>query len=306
MINRRTNRKLWTSGIAAIAILGFAASAHADAYDRLSDKISQVAKKTSHIRIAILPFKPINGRSRQGGMILAERLVSRLASTDGIEVVERTLLNKVLEEQQLGVTGALDQRQAKEVGRILGVDALVTGTYMPLSKERLEVHARLIDAESARILGVAMAKVRKEWQDDSFAIGEMWNVVAPKIENFPTPLAKLFPKSSMLPGLSDLRDAPRSRGPCDNWQETVDTLQSKVLAIKARFWATRLNDPMFNRRTVTRNPGSEIRNKSLRTRFYDQTRDLHKSGYNGGITMAETVKLENVKAQVDRLIDKCY
>ena len=306
MINRRTTRTLLTSGIAMIAILGFVTSAQADPYDKLSAKIARVAKNSAHKRIAILPLKPINGRSRQGGMILAERLVSRLAAEAGIEVVERTLLEKVLEEQKLGASGALDQEEAKEVGRILGVDALVTGTYLPLSKDRLEVHARLIDAESARILGVAMAKVNKEWEDDSFALGEMWNIEAPKLGDFPAPLVKAFSDKSLLPGMSDLRDAPRTSGPCDNWENKIDELQLSILEAKAKFWATRLGDPSFNRRSVTRNPGTEIRNADLRSRFYDRTKALHQERYNGGITMSETVTIENVKAKVDRLIDRCY
>ncbi len=306
MLIRWTNRNLWTSAIAAIAILGFAASAQADSYDKLSSKIASAAMKTAHRRIAILPLQPINGRSHQGGMILAERLVNRLAGEAGIQVVERTHLEKVLEEQKLGQSGALNQEEAKEVGRILGVDALVTGTYLPLSDDRLEVHMRLIDAESARILGVAMAKVKKEWQDDAFAIGEVWNVDAPDLGDFPAPLVKLFPNKDLLPGMKDLRDAPRSFGPCDGWKEKVDEMQSSILEAKAKFWATRLNDPNFNRRSVTRNPGSEIRNSSIRERFYNLTKEYHEGGYNNGITMSETVKIENVKAQVDRLIDQCY
>ncbi len=306
MLDRRTTRILSTSGIAAIAILGFVVSAQADPYDKLSAQIVKAAKDTAHKRIAILPLKPINSRSRQGGLILAERLLSRLAASTGIQVVERTLLERVLEEQQLGVSGALDQEQAKEVGRILGVDALVMGTYLPLSGDRLEVNARLIDAESARILGVATAKVRKEWIDDSFALGEIWNIKAPDLGDFPAPLVKACSDDSLLPGMKDLRDAPRASGPCDNWENTVDELQASILESKARFWATRLGNPNFDRRSVTRNPGTEIRNSDLRSRFYDRTKALHTEGYNDGITMTETVKIENVKAQVDHLIDRCY
>jgi curli biogenesis system outer membrane secretion channel CsgG len=43
--------------------------------------------------------------------------------TRRFEVVERQLLNKVLEEQNLGMTGILDESSAARIGKNLGVDA---------------------------------------------------------------------------------------------------------------------------------------------------------------------------------------
>ena len=77
-------------------------------------------------RIAVIPFTPISGRDGQGGLVLAERITARLSAEPGVEVVERTLLEKVFKEQGLGYQGWLDQRSARKVGNVLGVDGLVT------------------------------------------------------------------------------------------------------------------------------------------------------------------------------------
>jgi len=47
----------------------------------------------------------------------------------GFTVVERSQLERVLREQSLQLTGALDPGTLKEVGRIAGVDALLVGDF---------------------------------------------------------------------------------------------------------------------------------------------------------------------------------
>ncbi|MGU7665162.1 CsgG/HfaB family protein, partial [Escherichia coli] len=92
-----------------------------------------------------LPFQAVGGKGSSGGRIIAERLIGPLAATEGLEVVERTLLDGVMKEQRLQVSGVVDQHSLKELGRVLGVDAIVTGTAITLKDDRVEIVARLID-----------------------------------------------------------------------------------------------------------------------------------------------------------------
>src|SRR5438445_9923267 len=50
------------------------------------------------------------------------------AFTDVFVLIERNRLAQVLHEQRLGQSGLLDEAQAAQVGKILGVDAIVVGT----------------------------------------------------------------------------------------------------------------------------------------------------------------------------------
>lgn len=58
---------------------------------------------------------------------VADKLVTSLVGLGTCQVIERSQLEKVLSEQNLGTAGRIDASTAAKVGRILGVDALVIG-----------------------------------------------------------------------------------------------------------------------------------------------------------------------------------
>lgn len=59
---------------------------------------------------------------------VAEKLVTSLVGLGTCQVIERSQLEKVLREQNLGTEGRIDASTAAKVGQILGVDALVIGS----------------------------------------------------------------------------------------------------------------------------------------------------------------------------------
>jgi len=113
-------------------------------------------KKT---KIAVLDFQ-LQGESfssKDMGKIVAEWLITGLVETGRFDVIERRLLEKILEEQKLGVTGAIDPSSAAQLGKILGVKTIVSGTLTSL-EGFIEINARLINVDTASI--VAAEKVR--------------------------------------------------------------------------------------------------------------------------------------------------
>ncbi|TBR20438.1 hypothetical protein EPO15_13190 [bacterium] len=284
-------RAVLTAGVLTLAAPVWAG----DPYNGLARELSAAAESGHLRRVAVLPFSPAGRPDAEGGLILAERLVSRMAGSGDLEIVERTLLDKVLEEQRLGTTGALDPRQAREVGRLLNVDAIVTGTFTPMADRRVEVHARLIDAHTARILGAASARVEKEWEVDQMPVGALWDVQAPGPAKFPAPLVRLVP--------DPFRDAPNDS--CSGWEAEVEKLQEETLELKARFWAARLADPAFDARSVTRNPGSEIRSLSLRQAFYARVKELYREGV-VPLERSERDSLDSADRRAAALLERCY
>lgn len=288
-----TNRLRITLAAGALAL---AAPVWAgDPYNGLARELRAAAENGHLRRVAVLPFSPAGRPDAEGGMILAERIVSRLAGSGDLEVVERTLLDRVLAEQRLGTTGALDPRQAREMGRLLNVDAIVTGTFTPMADRRVEVHARLIDAQTARILGAASARVEKEWEEDQMPVGALWDVQAPSPAKFPAPLVRLVP--------DPFRDAPNDS--CAGWEEEVDRLQEETLELKARFWAARLADPAFDARSVTRNPGSDIRSLDVRQRFFARVKEIYREGA-VPLERFERDSLESADRRAAALTERCY
>lgn len=280
----------------AAGVLALAAPVSAgDPYNGLARELRAAAERGNLRRVAVLHFSPAGRPDAEGGVILSERIMSRLAGTGDLEVVERTLLDKVLEEQRLETSGALDPRQAREVGRLLGVDAIVTGTFTSMADRRVEVHARLIDARTARILGAATARVEKEWEVDDMPVGALWDVKAPGLAKFPAPLVRLVP--------DPFRDAPNDS--CAGWEEEVDRLQEETLELKARFWAARLADPGFDARSVTRNPGSDIRSMLRRQAFYSRVKELYREGVDK-LERSERDSLEAADRRAADLTERCY
>ena len=113
-------------------------------------------KKT---KIAVLDFQ-LQGdsfSSKDMGKIVAEWLITGLVETGRFDVIERRLLEKILEEQKLGVTGVIDPSSAAQLGKILGVKTIVSGTLTSL-EGFIEINARLINVDTASI--IAAEKVR--------------------------------------------------------------------------------------------------------------------------------------------------
>lgn len=82
---------------------------------------------------------------------------SSLIKTGAFTLYERILLYKILEEQDLGLTGALDEKTTTEIGKLYGVEAIVTGTVSKFGNT-ISVVAKLIDTETAKVIASSDVK----------------------------------------------------------------------------------------------------------------------------------------------------
>jgi TolB-like protein len=103
--------------------------------------------------VAVLDFTDLQGDARyagfQGG--IAEALTASLANTRRFRVVERTQLDRVLKELELNRTGAVDPATAQAVGRLIGAQYLVLGSYQ-VFQGQIVINARLLRVETGEIL----------------------------------------------------------------------------------------------------------------------------------------------------------
>jgi len=112
-------------------------------------------------KIAVIEFSDLNGNITDFGKFLSEELITRLFMTKRFEVVERQLLSKVIAEHKLTLSGFVDPNSAKELGKILGVDAIATGTITDLDAT-VKINARLIATDTGSIFAVASVEVIKD------------------------------------------------------------------------------------------------------------------------------------------------
>ena len=129
--------------------------------ENLTNQIVESLSHESKSKIAVVEFSDLNGNITEFGMYLSEELITRLFLTRKFDVIERQLLNKVLSEQKLGITGLIDDESAITIGKLLGVDAIVSGTITDLGKS-LKVNARIISTETGKVFGVAGTKIVKD------------------------------------------------------------------------------------------------------------------------------------------------
>ncbi len=127
----------------------------------LSAQISAGMTESNKQKIAVIEFSDLNGNITELGKFLSEELITRLFLTKKFQVIERQLLNKVLSEHKLNTTGVIDETTAKELGNILGVEAIVSGTIADLG-ETVKINSRLISTETGQIFSVASEEIVKD------------------------------------------------------------------------------------------------------------------------------------------------
>ncbi|MEK6545363.1 MAG: CsgG/HfaB family protein [Nitrospinota bacterium] len=69
-----------------------------------------------------------------------------------IKILERREINKITGEHKLFTSGMVDEKTAKEAGKLLGTDYMITGSFTKLGAE-LRIDIRLIDVESGQVIG---------------------------------------------------------------------------------------------------------------------------------------------------------
>lgn len=104
------------------------------------------------IKVAVLDFQQ-NGQfeSNDIGKIVAEWFTTTLVDSGRFEIIERRLLQQILDEQKIGASGLIDPRSASQLGRLLGVNTVVSGTVQSYDRT-FELNTRLIDVETGSII----------------------------------------------------------------------------------------------------------------------------------------------------------
>lgn len=145
------------------------------------------AYASSRTRIAILDLEAHGEKAKTQdlGNIAAQWLTTAFVQQGRFDVVERQALKKVMEEQQLGLTGVIDANTAANLGRVLGTTYIVTGGVISY-RQGMELNVKIIETESAAIR-VA----------DRLRAGSV-SAMARKIPAFVAQLASQFPLKGLI------------------------------------------------------------------------------------------------------------
>lgn len=124
---------------------------------QITESIPSDSKKT----IAVMDFNTLEGNVTMFGRYVGEKLITKLFQTKRFKVIERGLLEKALQELKFNTTDLVDTANAKQLGKVVGADAIVTGTLTDLGQS-VEVNARVITVESGEVIGAASEQLIKD------------------------------------------------------------------------------------------------------------------------------------------------
>lgn len=156
----------------AILVVGFFTILKTDCLlaGELSSKLGKIANKFektckenstdfTQATIAVFPFQCDSKlKKKRIDVAAAQILTTKLIETGSFKIVERTQLNKLLEEQRLGLTGAIETNSAVKVGEMLGSKLLVMGSIVRLGSS-YQISARLINTESGEVMDSSFQEV---------------------------------------------------------------------------------------------------------------------------------------------------
>jgi TolB-like protein len=124
---------------------------------QMAEKIAGKGKKT----VAVVDFTDLEGNVTQLDQFIAEEFSVALAGAGkGFRVIDRTRLMSIIKENKLAATGLIDPATASKLGKIAGVDALVTGTLTPFG-DNVRLTVKVLDADTAEVLDAAKSNFAK-------------------------------------------------------------------------------------------------------------------------------------------------
>jgi curli biogenesis system outer membrane secretion channel CsgG len=133
-------------------------------------------------RVAILPFEGVPVQNQvevyfacqrhfvpNNGEVVSDMLTTEMMKLPTFDYVERSQIRKILEEQNLSMTQIVEHKTASEIGKLLGVDAIILGKVNRLDADLAfwgfsciaSFSVRMVDTKTGTVLWSASVE-RKE------------------------------------------------------------------------------------------------------------------------------------------------
>lgn len=141
------------------------------------------------LSVAVLNFADGDRDLEGTGTSVASLLQVQLTLHSDAVLVERAELDEVLAEQELTLSGTVDNNQAAKVAQLTGAEVLVSGRGFVV-QDRVHIVAKIISASSSRVFGATAAYDKGKSLDGA-------------IENLGKDIAKILKEKA-----ADLRGGP--------------------------------------------------------------------------------------------------
>ena len=117
--------------------------------------------KAVKLKVAVTELSMTDGQSNALGVAVAEKLMTKLVGRIGrFEILERSQIDKTLEELNLNLSDLFDPESVNRVGKRLGADTLVVGTMAEM-ETTVDLNIRLIQVGTGIVIAMASKKLLK-------------------------------------------------------------------------------------------------------------------------------------------------
>lgn len=185
-------RKSVLNGRRGVAVLMLAAALLLLAGEmQMTPAAAQAPPQQGKIRIAVMDFlDQTNYPQWHVGRGMRVEFETRLVQTGQFEVIERERLEQIMQEQGFGATGLVDPSSAAQIGKLLGVQAMIMGSVtkfdiqtnkisVPIlgsvasSEAVVEIHVRVVDTNTGSIKLAEMAEGKESQANISLRLEGM-------------------------------------------------------------------------------------------------------------------------------------
>ncbi|HWB64824.1 MAG TPA: CsgG/HfaB family protein [Chitinophagales bacterium] len=123
-----------------------------NAINDLSVTVARKMQSVNKKRIAVINLTDINKTETIAGKYIADVIsIDLLNDTANFQIFDRQNLDKIMKEMKLNAEGYIDESSAKQLGKLLSADAIVSGNYVVLG-HRISVTLKVFDTETAYLI----------------------------------------------------------------------------------------------------------------------------------------------------------
>lgn len=126
--------------------------------------VSSSAEEPTSSTGLTLAVADFSGPDKELGRFLADTLLTDLAQSDKLRLTERAEIRQAFAELKLQSTGLTEPQQVKKVGKLVGADRLIVGSYF-VRDEQILLNARTLDVRTGRVTPGGAANVSGSRRD---------------------------------------------------------------------------------------------------------------------------------------------
>lgn len=120
--------------------------------------VSAQAPLPNKIRVAVMDFRDETNHPQWAvGRGMRVEFETRLVQTGQFEVIERDRLEQIMQEQGFGATGLVDPSSAAQIGKLLGVQAMIMGSVTRFDIQTSRISVPILGAVASSEAAVAIS-----------------------------------------------------------------------------------------------------------------------------------------------------